>query len=181
MQSIRTCHHHQAPVAGEFLPQLSPSRGYPSPSLPHKECLARPGCPGSASLWGTEELGRKESSPGDREGSLPAPAHTCAAPGHSEGFTPASAGTQQHSWHLPTPERDPGLFWPFHQASWHTCGRVGTVCNLTKGCNRRIQQKKAKTYKTSSWNTYSKMINHANAARGEYRKKPCKVQLSDLG
>lgn len=91
--------------------------------------------------------------------------HTPAQhPGHSEGFTPTSAGTQQHSWHLPTPERDPGLFWPFHQASWHTCGRVGTVCNLTKGCNRRIQQKKAKTYKTSSWNTYSKMINHANAA-----------------
>lgn len=34
-----------------------------------------------------------------------------------------------------------------------------------------IQQKKAESYKTSSWNTYSKMNNHTNAAREEYRKK----------
>lgn len=34
-----------------------------------------------------------------------------------------------------------------------------------------FKRKKAKTYKTSSWNTHNKMMNHANAAWGEYGRR----------
>lgn len=152
-----------------------PSGDIPRPglslSLLHRECLCSAwlprGCSCLTALQGTEELGREESSPGDRKGFLPIAAHTCTVP--SALWKPLLGHSSSHGFIFPLQKgilTGSGL-------SIRTLGmHLGMAGDLTKGCNTwMIQQKKAKSYKASSRNMYSKMINHENAAWEEHRKK----------
>lgn len=167
--------------SGELLPWLFPAQGYPSPSYTGS-ARALPGSPGSAAAWqscstaGHRGAGEGEGQP-RRQGRV---FTNCCTHLHSTQWTlKASAGAQQLSWHLPSPERDAHSFWSLHKDTWHACGHGMWPY-------RRMKQMNDSTEKSRKLQNL--LLEHLQQDEQPHKcsmrriqEKVCRVQLSDPG
>lgn len=146
----------------------APSLAIPSPGCPSctGSACAQPGSPASAAAWQScraqrSWAGRRAAQGRDFCQLLHTPAQH---PGHSESLCRGTAALR----HLHS-RKESWLFW-IPPGQWaHTWTQHLTL--QKDATDEWSNRKKAKTYKTSSWNTYSKMINHRNAASDKYGEK----------